>query len=343
MLILGIESSCDETSVAVVEDGRKVLSVETLSQIEIHKVYGGVVPEIASRKHLETIAGLTARAIESAGIEKKQIDAIACTNRPGLIGALLTGLSFAKGAAYSLGVPLVTVNHICGHIAAAYLAFPELKPPFTALSVSGGNTFFIRVRDYTDMQVLGSTRDDAAGEAFDKIARVMGVPYPGGAAIDRLARAGRERWGIEACMKRFPLPRPSFDDAPYDTSFSGLKTAFINAVHHAEQTGEEVDKEVLSASFCEAVADIIVSRFVYAAMHEETDSFVVGGGVAANTRLREKLTEAAKKYHKELYIPPLAVCGDNAAMIASQGYFDLCAGKTASLDANAYANLEYSI
>lgn len=341
MLILGIESSCDETSVALVEDGRKVLSVETLSQIEIHKVYGGVVPEIASRKHLETVAGLTQRAIESAGIQKEQIDAIACTNRPGLIGALLTGFSFAKGAAYSLGVPLVAVNHIQGHIAAAYPAFPELKPPFTALSVSGGNTFFIRVKDYTDMEVLGSTRDDAAGEAFDKVARVMGIPYPGGSTIDRLARQGRERLGIAECMKRFPLPRPSFEDAPYDTSFSGLKTAFINAIHHAEQTGEEVDKEVLSASFTEAVADIIVSRFVYAAEHEDSDTFVVGGGVAANTRLREKLAAAAEKYHKKLFIPPLSVCGDNAAMIASQGYYDLLAGKIAPLDENAFANLEY--
>ena len=341
MLILGIESSCDETSVAVVEDGRRVLSVETLSQIEIHKVYGGVVPEIASRKHLETVAGLTQRAIESAGIEKSRIDAIACTNRPGLIGALLTGFSFAKGAAYALGVPLVGVNHIHGHIAAAYLAFPELKPPFTALSVSGGNTFFIRVKDYTDMEVLGSTRDDAAGEAFDKVARVMGIPYPGGSTIDRLARQGRERLGIEECMKRFPLPRPAFEDAPYDTSFSGLKTAFINAIHHAEQLGTEVDKEVLSASFTEAVADIIVSRFIYAATHEESDTFVVGGGVAANTRLREKLSAAAEKYHKKLFIPPLSVCGDNAAMIASQGYYDLIAGKTAAMDENCFANLEY--
>ncbi|MBR5743110.1 MAG: tRNA (adenosine(37)-N6)-threonylcarbamoyltransferase complex transferase subunit TsaD, partial [Clostridia bacterium] len=188
MILLGIESSCDDTSAALVEDGRKILSIKTLSQIDIHKVYGGVVPEIASRKHLETVAGLAEEAVTEAGISRKEIGAVAATNRPGLIGALLTGFSYAKGASYSLGVPLVAVNHIAGHVAAAYLAFPELAPPFTALSVSGGNTLFIRVTDYADMRVLGSTRDDAAGEAFDKIARVMGIPYPGGAEIDRLAR-----------------------------------------------------------------------------------------------------------------------------------------------------------
>lgn len=341
MILLGIESSCDETSIAVVEDGRRVLSVETLSQIEIHKVYGGVVPEIASRKHLETIAGLAEEAIRNAGITKKDLSAIACTNRPGLIGALLTGLSFAKGAAYALGIPLVTVNHIAGHIAAAYLAFPELKPPFTALSVSGGNTFFIRVADYCDMTVLGSTRDDAAGEAFDKVARVLGIPYPGGKEIDRLAKLGREQYGVEECMRRFPLPRPVFEDAPYDTSFSGLKTAVINKIHTAEQKGEEIEREVLAASFCEAVADMLVSRFEYAVKAEKSKIFVVGGGVAANSRLRERLEESTQKYGVTLYVPPLAVCGDNAAMIASQGYYDLLAGKTVGLDENAYANLEY--
>lgn len=341
MNILGIESSCDETSAAVVRDGREVLSCEVLSQIEIHAVYGGVVPEIASRKHLETIAGLAERAVKTAGCGINNIDAIAVTNRPGLIGALLTGISFAKGASYALDIPLVAVNHIYGHIASSYLAFPELEPPFTALSVSGGNTLFMRVKDYTDIEILGSTNDDAAGEAFDKVARVLGIPYPGGRMIDTLAANGRKKYGIEKCMSLYPLPRPGFKDAPYDTSFSGLKTAMINIVHHAAQTGEKTDSEALSASFCEAVADILVTRFIYAAEHEKTDRFVVGGGVAANSRLRERLTEESERLGVKLYIPPLRLCGDNAAMIASHGYYELKKGNVAALDLNGYATFEF--
>jgi len=343
LLILGIESSCDETSVAIVEDGRRVLSCETLSQIEIHKVYGGVVPEIASRKHLETVAGLTEQALKKAGINKKDLTAVACTNRPGLIGALLTGLSFAKGLAYSLGIPLVPVNHIAGHISAAYLAFPDLKPPFYALSVSGGNTLFVEARDYTDLRVIGATRDDAAGEAFDKVARVLGIPYPGGAGIDRLAKEGRETIGLSECMRRFPLPRPWFEDAPYDTSFSGLKTAVINRIHHAEQLGEKVEGPVLAASFTEAVADMLTSRFEYLTEHQAVERFVVGGGVAANSRLRERLQNAADRQGVRLFIPPLSVCGDNGSMIAAQGYYEYLKGHTATLDVNAFANIEESM
>ncbi len=340
MILLGIESSCDDTSAALVEDGRKILAIRTLSQIDIHKVYGGVVPEIASRKHLETVAGLADEAVKAAGISKREIGAVAATNRPGLIGALLTGFSFAKGAAFSLGVPLVAVNHIAGHVAAAYLAFPELAPPFTALSVSGGNTLFIRVQDYTDLKVLGSTRDDAAGEAFDKIARVMGIPYPGGAEIDRLAQAGREKYGAAEAVRLFPLPRPWFEDAPLDTSFSGLKTAFINQFHHARQTGGEFDPALAAASFTEAVSDILVSRAEWALKSEKSRVLVVGGGVAANSRLRERLREATDALGAKLYIPPLSFCGDNAAMIAAEGYYEFLAGKTAPLSENAYASLE---
>ena len=340
MILLGIESSCDDTSAALVEDGRRILAVKTLSQIDIHKVYGGVVPEIASRKHLETVSGLAEEAVREAGIRKSDIGAVAATNRPGLIGALLTGFSFAKGAAYSLGVPLAAVNHIAGHVAAAYLAFPELEPPFLALSVSGGNTLFIKAETYTRMRVLGSTRDDAAGEAFDKIARVMGIPYPGGAEIDRLAKAGREKYGVEEAERLFPLPRPWFEDAPLDTSFSGLKTAFINTFHHAEQTGEEFDPLLAADSFTEAVGDILISRVEWALSRDDSRKLVVGGGVAANSRLRERLLETAEKTGVKLYMPPLSFCGDNAAMIASQGYYELLAGRTAELSENAYASLE---
>ena len=237
-------------------------------------------------------------------------------------------------------MPLVAVNHIAGHVAAAYLAFPELAPPFTALSVSGGNTLFIRVQDYTDLKVLGSTRDDAAGEAFDKIARVMGIPYPGGAEIDRLAQAGREKYGAAEAVRLFPLPRPWFEDAPLDTSFSGLKTAFINQFHHARQTGGEFDPALAAASFTEAVSDILVSRAEWALKSEKSRVLVVGGGVAANSRLRERLRETTDALGAKLYIPPLSFCGDNAAMIAAEGYYEFLAGKTAPLSENAYASLE---
>lgn len=340
MNILAIESSCDETAAAVVADGRRVLSSAVLSQIDLHALYGGVVPEIASRRHLESVVPLVDRALAEAGLEKKDLDALAVTCAPGLIGALLVGVSFAKAAAYALGLPLVPVHHIKGHIASAYLAFPELAPPFVCLAVSGGNTLLLHVKSYTDVKTLGSTRDDAAGEAFDKAARVLGIPYPGGKEIDRLARQGREERGLEACLRAYPLPRPSFADAPFDTSFSGLKTAVVNLAHREAQKGREPDKPALAASLCEAVADMLAERALAASRRTKLKTLVVCGGVAANSRLRERLTEEAKREGVSLFIPPPALCGDNAAMIASQAYYEYLSGVRAPLDLNASAQSE---
>ena len=252
MKILAFESTCDETAVAVVEDGRKVLSDAIASQADLHALYGGVVPEIASRKHVECIAALTEQALQEAGCTRADIDAVAASYAPGLIGAVLVGLSFAKSVAFGLGVPLIPVHHIRGHIAANYLAFPDLNPPFLALAISGGNTLIVDVRDYTDMEIIGSTRDDAAGECFDKAARVLGIGYPGGAQIDALSKTGDPR--------RYPLPRAKVDGHPYDLSFSGLKTAVINLAHNAVQKGETLDLPSLAASLCQAVSDSLVSR-----------------------------------------------------------------------------------
>ena len=257
MKILAFESSCDETAVAVVEDGRKVLSDAIASQVDIHAIYGGVVPEIASRKHVEAIAALTEKALADAGCTRSDIDAVAVTYAPGLIGAVLVGLSFAKSVAYALNVPLIPVHHIRGHIAANYLAFPDLEPPFLALAISGGNTLIIDVRDYTDMEILGSTRDDAAGECFDKAARVLGLTYPGGKPIDELAQ--KSQGGV------YQLPHSKVDGAPLDMSFSGLKTAVVNLAHHAKQVGEELDASALARDFTKAVSDTLVPRVMLAA------------------------------------------------------------------------------
>ena len=256
MRILAFESSCDETAVAVVEDGRRVLSDAIASQADMHALYGGVVPEIASRKHVEAIAALTDKALADAGVTKRDIDAVAVTYAPGLIGAVLVGLSFAKSVAYALGVPLIPVHHIRGHIAANYLAFPELEPPFLALAMSGGNTLIVDVKGYTDMEVLGATRDDAAGECFDKIARVIGMPYPGGAALDQTAKTGDEN--------KYPMPHTKLSGNPLDMSFSGLKTAALNLIHTHEQRGEALDIPSLCASFSKAVSDMLVPRTMQA-------------------------------------------------------------------------------
>ena len=332
MLILSVESSCDETAVALVEDGRKVLTDQIFSQADLHAVYGGVVPEIAARSHLEVISRLATRALEAAGKSRRDIDAVACTYAPGLIGAVLVGVNFAKSAALALGVPLIPVHHIRGHIAANYLAFPELEPPFLCLAISGGNTMLVEVKDYTDMHILGQTRDDAAGECFDKSARVMGLGYPGGKPIDDLAKQGDDR--------RYELPRPFVGSNPYDMSFSGLKTAVINIAHHAEQTGEELDKAGLSASLCRAVSESLVGRTMQAAKELGYKKIAVAGGVAANSRIRADFTAAAKKAGCELYIPPLRLCGDNAAMIAAQGYYEYLAGTRCDSSLNAYATME---
>ncbi len=332
MKILAFESTCDETAVAVVEDGRRILTDQIFSQADLHAVYGGVVPEIASRCHVESISLLAEKAIRAAGIERGDIDAVAVSYAPGLIGAVLVGVNFAKACALALGVPLIPVHHIRGHIAANYLAYPELEPPFLCLAISGGNTILVDVRDYTDMKILGATRDDAAGECFDKTARVLGLPYPGGKPIDQLAQGGDDT--------RYEFPIAHVDGNPYDMSFSGLKTAVINLVHNAEQKGEEIDRAGLAASFTRAVSESLVPRTVHAAKELGYDKVVVAGGVAANSRIRADFQRAAAENGFRLYIPPLRLCGDNGAMIGAQGYFEYLAGHTAGSDLNAYATME---
>ena len=281
---------------------------------------------------MEAITALTDRALADAEVTKQDLDAIAVTYAPGLIGAVLVGVNFAKSAAHALGVPLIPVHHIRGHIAANYLAFPELEPPFLCLAISGGNTMLVDVRDYTDMRILGQTRDDAAGECFDKSARVLGLPYPCGAPIDRLAKEGDDR--------RYALPKPFVGENPYDLSFSGLKTAIINIAHHAEQTGEELDKPGLAASLCRAVSEALVPRTMAAAAELGYGKIAVAGGVAANSRIRADFVAACERESIKLYMPPLRLCGDNAAMIGSQGYYEYLSGNTAASDLNAYASME---
>ncbi|MDE7243077.1 MAG: tRNA (adenosine(37)-N6)-threonylcarbamoyltransferase complex transferase subunit TsaD [Oscillospiraceae bacterium] len=332
MLILAFESSCDETAAAVVRNGREVLSDAILSQADMHAVYGGVVPEIASRKHVEAIAALTDRALTEAGVSKKEIDAVAVTYGPGLIGALLVGVNFAKSVACALGRPLIPVHHLRGHIAANYIAFPELEPPFIALCISGGNSLLADVRGYTDMSVIGATRDDAAGECFDKIARVLGLPYPGGKPMQDLAEGGD-------CTK-YPLPRAKIADSEFDMSFSGLKTAAVNLVHNAEQKGETLDRSSLAASVAAAISEELVPRSVKAVQRCGYRTLAAAGGVAANKRIRYDLEKACRENGIQLYLPPLSLCGDNGAMIGCQGYYEYLAGTRADMSLNAYANLE---
>ena len=335
MLILSIESSCDETAVALVRDGREVLTDCIASQVPLHRIYGGVVPEIASRKHIEAIYGLAEQALKEAKITRGEIDAVAVTYAPGLIGALLVGLSFAKGLAYSAGKSLVPVHHIHGHVAANYLVSPELKPPFYALVVSGGHTSLMYVADYSDYRIIGHTRDDAAGESFDKVGRVLGLPYPGGAAMDKLASVGNP--------DAYKLSISTVHDSEYDFSFSGLKTSTINLIHTAEQRGEiidEVKKADIAASFTRAVVGTITTRLEKLLAEKEPVPVVLAGGVAANSHLRKGIVELCEKYGVKCYMPPLKLCGDNGAMIASQGYFDLISGKRAPLSQNAFATME---
>ena len=332
MKILAFESTCDETAVAVVEDGRRILSDQIFSQADLHAVYGGVVPEIASRCHVESISILARRAIEAAGITRSDVDAVAVSYAPGLIGAVLVGVNFAKAAALALGVPLIPVHHIRGHMAANYLAYPELEPPYLCLAISGGNTLLVDVRDYTDMKIIGATRDDAAGECFDKTARVLGLPYPGGRPIDELAQGGDD--------SRYVFPLAHVEGHPYDMSFSGLKTAVINLVHHAEQKGEEIDRRALAASFTKAVSDSLVPRTMHAAAELGCDTVVIAGGVAANSRIRADFQKAAAERGLRLFIPPLKLCGDNGAMIGAQAYYEYLAGVRAGSDLNAYATMD---
>lgn len=334
MKILSFESSCDETAAAVVEDGRKLLSNSVLSQIDVHKRFGGVVPEIASRAHTEAILTVYENALKEANLTLDDIDAIAVTNRPGLIGALLVGVNFAKSLAFAKNLPLIPVNHIEGHIAAAYLSYPELKPPFLALVMSGGHTSIIEVKSFTEFFLLGATRDDAAGEAFDKAARVLDIGYPGGKEMDELAKKGDP--------KAIPFPSPAVRDTDFDFSFSGLKTAVINFIHHARQTGENFSPEDLAASFTAAVCRGIEDR-VQNALHETgQNQLVIAGGVAANSHIRKTLVALCKKEGATLYMPPLSLCGDNGAMIASQGYYNFLAGIVADEALNAYAVSDFS-
>ncbi len=332
MRILAIESSCDETAAAVIEDGRKILSSVVDTQIETHALYGGVVPEIASRRHMEAVVRVTEQALADAKVDKHDVDAIAATCAPGLIGALLVGANFGKSLAFALGKPFIPVHHIRGHIAATYLAYPDLKPPFLTLIASGGHSEIVMVRDYTDFDIWGGTRDDAAGEAFDKVARVLGVGYPGGPKIDKLAQEGD--------AARYKLPDSHIKDAPLDFSFSGLKTAVINLAHNAEQKGEEINKNDLAASFCAAVVRTLVPRLEQAVRNTYARRVVCAGGVAANSFLRAALADMAKRTHTQLYLPPLNLCGDNAAMIGSQAYFEYLAGNTGTTLQNAFATAE---
>ena len=329
MNILAIESSCDETAVSIVKDGRQVLTDCIASQVDLHRIYGGVVPEIASRMHIEAIYGLADQALEKTGLSRSDIDAVAVTYAPGLIGAVLVGVNFAKAVSLSLGKPLIPVHHIRGHIAANYIAYPELIPPFLCLVVSGGHTMIVDVQDYTKMEILGTTLDDAAGECFDKVGRVLGMPYPGGAALDKAATLGDDA--------KYDLPRSKPGANPYDMSFSGLKTATLNLIHHAEQVGETLDINSLCASFCAAVSDTLVPRVTMALKQTGYKHLAVAGGVAANSRIRKDILVAAEKMGINVYLPPLSLCGDNAAMIGAQAYYEYRSGNIADMKLNAYA------
>ena len=329
MKILAIESSCDETAAAVVEDGRRVLSSVIATQVEEHKLYGGVVPEIASRRHSESIVGVVREALEQAQLTLSDIDAIGVTYAPGLIGALLVGVNFAKGLSLSAGLPLIPVHHLRSHIASNYITTPDLEPPFLCLVVSGGHTHIIEAKDYTTLRILGKTRDDAAGEAFDKAARAMGMPYPGGIHMDKLAETGND--------KAFTLPRPTVEGAPLDFSFSGLKTAVINTLHNAKQKGQDINTADLAAYYRKAVVDCLVRNVMRAAEETGHKKLVIAGGVSANSLLRRRLQEECKKTGRTLYMPHLSLCGDNAAMVGAQAYYEYLAGNTAGMELNACA------
>jgi N6-L-threonylcarbamoyladenine synthase len=341
MKILSIETSCDETAAAVVEDGRTVLSSVVYTQIEDHKKFGGVVPEVASRKHVENITDVCQTAIDKAKICMKDIDAVAVTSCPGLIGALLVGVNFAKGIAYSLKKPLIPVNHIYSHIAANYITNPELRPPFLCLVVSGGHTQIIEVEDYTKFKVLGTTRDDAVGEVYDKIARVLGLGYPGGAKIDAHAKLGNTN------SFKFPHPKisanKSFDyskpNGTYDFSFSGLKTAVVNLIHKLDQNKFEINIDNIAASFQKTVIDILCEKFMQVAKDKGYTNLALAGGVSANSQLRERLIRESKDRSLRLYMPELKYCGDNAAMVGVQAYYEFKSGNQANMDLNASSSI----
>lgn len=328
MKILGIESSCDETAASVVEDGRKVLSNVIASSLEEHKLYGGVVPEIASRRHAESISGVVKEALVQAECTLDDVEAIAVTYAPGLIGALLVGVNFAKGLAFASDKPLVPVHHLRGHIASNYIS-NDVEPPFLCLVVSGGHSHIVAVNSYTDFEIIGKTRDDAAGEALDKAGRTMGLPYPGGISIDKISKEGNEN--------AYKFPHPKVTGCPYDFSFSGLKTAVINTVHNSEQKGEKIVIADLAASFQKSVVDCLISNSEKVITDRNFRKFVIAGGVSANSKLREEAEKMCSRYGVKLYLPELKYCGDNGAMIASQGYYEYIGGARADESLNAYA------
>ncbi len=331
MKILAIESSCDETAAAVVEDGRKVLSNVIASQVSEHIIYGGVVPEIASRMHAQAISGVVSKALSDAKLDYSDLDAVAVTYAPGLIGALLVGVNFAKGLSYSTGLPLIPVHHLRSHIAANYITSPEFEPPFLCLVVSGGHSHIVAVNDYTDFKIIGRTRDDAAGECMDKAARAMGLPYPGGVNLDKISRDGNP--GI------YKLPHPHVDGSVYDFSFSGLKTAVVNIIHNSKQKGIEISVPDLGASCIETVADCLVNNTVKAAEEFGYKKIALAGGVSANSRLRKRMNEVCSENGWELFMPDLSLCGDNAAMVGAQAFYEYQKGNVASLDLNAFATM----
>lgn len=330
--ILAIESSCDETAAAVIKNGRTVLSNVISSQIALHTLYGGVVPEIASRKHIEKINQVIEEALTEAGMELNQMDAIGVTYGPGLVGALLVGVAEAKAISFATGIPLVGVHHIEGHVSANYIEHPDLEPPFLCLIVSGGHTHLVIVKEYGEYEIIGRTHDDAAGEAYDKVARAIGLGYPGGPKIDKLAKEGNPA--------AIAFPRAHVEGCPYDFSFSGLKSAVLNYLHHAEQVGEEINRADVAASFQAAVVDVLVDRTLQAAKEYDIDKIALAGGVASNSALRAGMEAACKKAGKKLYFPSPIYCTDNAAMIGAAAYYEYKKGVRHGLDLNAVPNLK---
>ncbi len=332
IVILAIESSCDETAAAVIKNGREILSNVIYSQIDLHTLYGGVVPEIASRKHIDKINQVVDKAISDSGMELKDMDAVAVTYGPGLVGPLLVGVSFAKAMAYGAGLPIIGVHHIEGHICANYIANKELEPPFICLVVSGGHTHLVKVADYGKYEILGRTEDDAAGEAFDKVARAIGLGYPGGPKIDRISKEG-DPFSIK-------FPRAKVGNSEYDFSFSGLKSAVLNYLNTASMNNEEIVTENVAASFQQAVIDVLVSHSMDAVEKNGFKKFAIAGGVASNSGLREAFEKACAERNIDFFLPPPILCTDNAAMIGAAAYYEYISGTRHGLDLNAIANLK---